>query len=1065
MGAQPFYYRARDPTVLVGGIGPGWPEDYFDPLRTRLGIDIIGTPQTSSGDERLTSIRDSITTAFRETTREEMTEVFKLLLDEFEALNPAKPGVKITRVPKTRETERKPSATVEPPQLERRHPQYHHRDIWNGQPWRPLYLEWEVEYWHVPFDLWSLEERAARLSDNRQVRYSIDGSRTLWDEMEKNQKPFPSKKVTLMNDTRIISGRVLILPQPGFSLQIRLQQLFANTPKSVLDGMLPEEDRQKLMASVSRLPFLSAPLSGLTENLLTISQGTHIKPENQETADKGEDIFTVIEKANFDDAGLIRENLALIQGHSGLTPFAGKYSFLDSPYHPFKPCYGFRKLNIIDKFGQTLVAIDPSPSDTGFDPIYPCISDFFEPGTIKGEENELKANAVVKDNPGLCQFRERNKLDTDAYAGTLILGYEPYLLQATGTYQTINLDGGKSFGSLFVHARLQGPLMTIGYAEISGVQGGFGYNSAFRTPRIQEINEHYFSPKTVDLGTLTAATLHQTMQDIVKPGGWFEPKEDSSWVAAGLSIKAFQMISLSAVLALELNSSITITVLAIGTVDIPSSQAKLKFAHVELGFQAVVEVDNGTLLASAELLPGSFILHPDCHLTGGFGLAYWFDGPKADKSRVGEYVFTLGGYHKAFDSPKDYPKPPRLAISWTISSSLSIRGEAYFAINPKACMAGGRLHASLDKGWFEAVIHINAGIGYTLGKGILAVSGSLEVGAELTLWGPPLAGRPSLLDFYRTALQIKDSNEEKGALDHTRPKNEGHIFRVLSGLVNGEEPDNPEEEIEEPNGWIVQGGTLSLLVACKIPIQTLDIAGVTALKHDTLIYAKPMRGTEPLTSKGTVDIKVSDGTTVKLDEWILEKQLGPAPKALWDKYDPGNDPVHSGHGTKELLDSKAGNVKLITGFTLRAPKPQMSPDKLAKILHHDGTEGLQSEFPKTEEASKEWLPASRKEGREQWIDVHDAWSRRKPPIMEPDSPQTQGQQQGQQQGQASSLQEAPTTPHNDHNAQGSTATQFVATWESSMNWEQGTLSKFATMPKQMDDRFMRLFAVAPSISV
>lgn len=28
------------------------------------------------------------------------------------------------------------------------------RDLWNDrQPWFPLFVEWEAEYWHVPFEL------------------------------------------------------------------------------------------------------------------------------------------------------------------------------------------------------------------------------------------------------------------------------------------------------------------------------------------------------------------------------------------------------------------------------------------------------------------------------------------------------------------------------------------------------------------------------------------------------------------------------------------------------------------------------------------------------------------------------------------------------------------------------------------------------------------------------------------------------------------------------------------------------------------------------------------------
>ena len=52
------------------------------------------------------------------------------------------------------------------------------RDRWSDrQPWFPLYVEWEVEYTHIPIDYWILTEQAARLSDNKLVRYEITLSR------------------------------------------------------------------------------------------------------------------------------------------------------------------------------------------------------------------------------------------------------------------------------------------------------------------------------------------------------------------------------------------------------------------------------------------------------------------------------------------------------------------------------------------------------------------------------------------------------------------------------------------------------------------------------------------------------------------------------------------------------------------------------------------------------------------------------------------------------------------------------------------------------------------------
>ncbi len=98
------------------------------------------------------------------------------------------------------------------------------------------------------------------------------------------------------------------------------------------------------------------------------------------------------------------------------------------------------------------------------------------------------------------------------------------------------------------------------------------------------------------------------------------------------------------------------------------------------------------LRVEAQLSPNSFIIAPACHLTGGFALCYWF----SPSSYAGDFVFTVGGYHSAFKVPAHYPRPQRLGISWVISENLSITGESYFAITPKACMGGGILKANYN---------------------------------------------------------------------------------------------------------------------------------------------------------------------------------------------------------------------------------------------------------------------------------------------------------------------------------------------------------------------------------
>jgi hypothetical protein len=271
-----------------------------------------------------------------------------------------------------------------------------------------------VEYTHVPFEHWKLDEQTARLSANSLVRYGVSlsdpsdpsGAKEvpLWDKLRAID---PKTGEPRKRDVRILSGRALILPQPIFSLEAKVKQLFSNTPAPILDKELDPGKRDKLLKGMRQLSYLSTPLSGMVEGLLTLSQGSHIKPESKTILPNGDAILDPIEAALFSDAGFNQENVSLIQGNSALTPYAMMTKFLDTDRCPFKPVthgqFRFTKLNIIDKFGQTLTAIDQKPHKGDPWPIYPSISDFYEPQLIK-VNNEEHANTAIQNKEKQCEF-------------------------------------------------------------------------------------------------------------------------------------------------------------------------------------------------------------------------------------------------------------------------------------------------------------------------------------------------------------------------------------------------------------------------------------------------------------------------------------------------------------------------------------------------------------------------------------------------------------------------------------------------------------------------------------
>ncbi|KAA8647060.1 hypothetical protein EYZ11_008797 [Aspergillus tanneri] len=670
-------------------------------------------------------------------------------------------------------------------------------------------------------------------------------------------------------------------------------------------------------------------------------------------------------------------------------------------------------------------------------------------------------------------IRHGSKGDLEYYSGGLIVGFTPYLFEAAGFYGLAK--GQDPFKSVFIFARLEGPLVTLEFAEISGVTGGFGYNSTVRTPSIAEVVDFPFvATHTLDGHTGSAL---EALNRLTSPatGGWFSPLENNYWLAAGLKVDAFKMVTVDAVMVVQFGTAVKLGIFAVAVTDIPDASASLKFAHVELGIAVVLDLDYGLLKAEAQLSPNSYILDPNCHLTGGFGLCYWFDAPHADSSNTGNFVFTLGGYHQAFQVPASYPNPPRLGISWNLGANLSITGQAYFAITPKACMGGGRLHAAFSAGpieaWFDAFadflinykpFHFLAEVGISVGVRInidilfIHTSVSIEIGADLHLWGPPVAGRlhvhlwiasfdvnfgdsdsstppVDLAGFYDLVLQANSKTQsakshapERGQVidvsePHVRPLNEGLVFRGQSGLMN--KSDVPEVPANQP--WVVRGGTFSFIISCTMAIDTATCNGQNLTYTTNQIYARPMHLTAPLSSTMTVSIQqggASDDTV-----WGMDKYIKASPNALWGVYSPTTDPSGGNNHISALLNGNNATTPLMMGLQLTAPPPTLSPDKLPQFnIEQADLQRIPAEkpFPPCVPSHPEWEPDTA-HGTSQWTEVRDHWAT-------PDWSTGEDGQKG-----------------------------FVETWAKTFRWDSEFLSTLAPMPQTLKKDFLNLYVAAP----
>ena len=418
--------------------------------------------------------------------------------------------------------------------------------------------------------------------------------------------------------------------------------------------------------------------------------------------------------------------------------------------------------------------------------------------SVSSPEVELAGLIVSFDRPPLTVAGGFMKVQLNGgtyYAGGLIIGFKPWMIQAMGVYgkapkrpakQRFMLTNGgdddydeqelqphnradDTFTMVFVIFKLDGPLFTVGFADISGLTGGVGVNTNVRLPNAETVLEFPFVKPS---GTSTKDGPLNALMSLLSPASgdpWFSPREDSFWVAAGLKAKAFQMLTVDAVAVVQLNPDVQLGIYGVAVCDVPSEAASVKFAHVELGIACTLDIKAGVFKFEAQLSPRSYILHESCHLTGGMALFSWF----GDNEMAGDWVMTIGGYHQAFNRPPQYPNPPRLGINWSLNDNLRITGEAYFAITPRMCMGGGRLHAALSLGslsaWFDAFLDflinyrpfhfdavggISVGVRFSMDLWLVTVRISAEISATLTVAGPPMGGVVHV-DFWVFGFDIE----------------------------------------------------------------------------------------------------------------------------------------------------------------------------------------------------------------------------------------------------------------------------------------------------------------------
>lgn len=569
--------------------------------------------------------------------------------------------------------------------------------------------------------------------------------------------------------------------------------------------------------------------------------------------------------------------------------------------------------------------------------------------------------------------------------GEISLEMGPIALGALAGYA--QYEGDPSF---FVYAVLDAPIGGPSFFFVTGISAGFGINRQLIVPNVAGVSTFPLVQWAVGLNAPSSSPsgnigeqVMATMQSL-ETSGVIAPQIGEYWFAIGLRFTSFELLDTFALVTLSVGKSFELDLLGLSTLALPPPPAVPLF-KAQLALEASFVPSQGLLSVSGQLTSASYVLTPDCHITGGFAFYVWFLGDHA-----GEFVVTLGGYSTHFTPPDYYPVVPRLGLNWQVTNDLSITGSEYFALTSSAVMAGGGFSAVWKSGslkaWFDVQadfllvfqpLHyylsasIDLGASFSIDLLFTTLHISIHVGVGAEIWGPDFSGKVDVdLDIISFTIGFGSSSrtaETKVSWNKfattmlpggaSTPSAKAAMPRQPAMLALAAAPPPPPPSSNAPPpvlqinssvgiiqtfdgseglDWLVDGHSFQCTVVSNIPIKTWQfLSSDIQLAPDTdqpqangaAITPNPNFGVGPADISATT---FASNLTLACEteedsQFDAVYALANIPKAMWEQrsFDANGVPQN----VDPLNDTTIKNV--LSGFTLVPTVP--APDHLPPI--------------------------------------------------------------------------------------------------------------------------------------
>ncbi len=526
------------------------------------------------------------------------------------------------------------------------------------------------------------------------------------------------------------------------------------------------------------------------------------------------------------------------------------------------------------------------------------------------------------------------------FEGGVTIGTGDFMLEAFGYYGN---DTG--FSSLFIFGVLAYDFGGPAAFFVTGVALGFGYNSNLRIPTIDEVQSFPFVqvlPTSMvpsqGFANNQPLTVLKAIMDPKPP--WVSAQAGSLWFAAGITFTSYEMVNSQALVMVEFGSGLVLALVGTSRAQFPQPVGipnEPIYAYIELDLLVRFAPAEGVFSLQAVLAKSSFLLDRACVLTGGFAFFVWF----GDNPHAGDFVLTLGGYNPGFKPPSYYPVVPAVGFNWSLDSSISIKGGAYFAFTPSVLMVGGELNATYQSGnlkawfdahadiivqwkpfWFDASIGITVGASYKVHLLFTSFTVSVELGCDLEVWGPPTGGTVTV-DWYiikftipfgtnkSSAPTIKGWSDVQAMLPNTGTATTPNILTLSpsNGISSATtQPSNGTSGVAAapsdaaPAPWIVRGSQFGFSTSSSIPATTATVGGSYSFNGSKFNVA-PL-GWSGVSATHTIAITDASNNDVSSSFSALQTQKN-LPASLW-----GSPPATTPSGNGQLVPNQIVGVSL-----------------------------------------------------------------------------------------------------------------------------------------------------------